>query len=91
MEHLAKISQSEILPGIFIPNIPTIPSMLWVGINGERIYISDGPLMPGDIIEPMFVKRQTIETVIHARPAMSDWSGNSYEGMNPTYNLVTVL
>lgn len=90
MEHKAVFISAEIFPGVPIPQIPTIPSMTCIKANNTRVYITDGPLFVGDTIEPLFVKKRTVLEVIASRPAMGDWSGSSYNGLTPTYNLVRV-
>lgn len=88
MEHKALIQQVELFPGVAIPAFNTIPSLNAINKNGSIVYITDGPLQVGDTVEPAFIKKRTIIKVKESRPAMGDWSGKSYLGMKPFYNLV---
>lgn len=72
-------------------SVPVLPHILKTNDanDGSVNMVTDGPLSKGDSysIEPMGIY-YTVTDIIESRPARGDWSGESYAGMNPTFNRI---
>lgn len=90
MLHETTFKPVEIMPGAFINQHSTIPSIL---IKKGRVFdiVTDGKLSPGDEVAECFTTNTwVIDKVVKQRKAQGDWSGESYKGQIPTWNKVEV-
>lgn len=91
MTHQTNFKSVEILPGTFLPQISTMPSMLLKNKDGTFNYVTDGKLEVGDEVIVGPSNAVIISEVIESRPARGEWDLPSYKGMNPTFNKVKIL
>lgn len=69
--------------------VPVIPHILKTNSDGSLNMVTDGEMSKGDkyTIQPSGIT-YVIINVVENRKARGDWSGKSYDGMNPTFNCV---
>jgi hypothetical protein len=67
---------------------PVIPHILKTNTDGSVDMVTDGAMSERDRYSVNPGGDFVITSVIESRPAKGDWSGESYKGMNPTWNRV---
>ena len=91
MVHKTSFKAVELLPGAFIQQHSTLPTILK---KQGKVFdiVTDGKLSVGDeVCECFSTNIWVVDSIVKQRKAKGDWSGKSYEGQSPFWNKVEVL